>query len=152
MWTLKFECPIIFTRHERLCFLLPPNHLKLEEPYFSSEAVQNQEVGWMEPVDHNVSASALSHGARQATSRRVSEAKSKVLSWEGWADTQMQKLLCYLYVSAPLFEKLLTKSRNSNSFKPLQQPLQRGENIPILEMGTPRHRTKSVSEELRNPH
>lgn len=56
----------------------------------------------------------------QAVSGRaltLSETKSKVLKWEVWTDTWVQK------TSLP-FEKVLTKpeNRNINSFRPLQQP------------------------------
>lgn len=56
---------------------------------------------------------------------------------------QIQKFPYCLRSSSPNLYILI------NSFKPLQQPLQVGDNIPILEMGKPRHRTKPLSEELR---
>lgn len=46
---------------------------------------------------------------------------------------QIQKFPCCLRSSSPNLYILI------NSFKPLQQPLQVGDNIPILEMGKPRH-------------
>lgn len=89
----------------------------------------------------------------QTTSRRalgLHEANSKVLNWEVWTDTQIQKFpavcICLslsLRSSSPNLQILI------NSFKSLHQPLQVGENTLILEMGKPRHRTKPLSEELR---
>lgn len=77
----------------------------------------------------------------------LSKTESKVLKWEVWTDMWIRK------TSLP-FEKVLTtpENMNINSFRPLQQPGQGGENIPILEMGKPRHKTKSFSEELGASH